>query len=97
MQYDADIIKSFAAKLYSQATSIVVVFTLFFGILGAVGAAAFMASVRNGFSPIVLGAGVLIGAAIGYSMGSTRAFRLKLEAQIALAQVEIEANTRRTP
>ena len=56
-----------------------------------------MASVRSGFSPITLGVGILIGAAIGYSMGSTRAFRLKLEAQIALAQVEIEANTRRTP
>ena len=41
--------------------------------------------------------GVVLGLAAGLSFGRARAFKLKLEAQVALCQVQIERNTERTP
>ena len=38
--------------------------------------------------------GLAIGGLLGYGLASSKAFRLKLEAQIALSQVQIEENTR---
>lgn len=37
--------------------------------------------------------GLLVGAGIGFALGQERAFKLKLEAQVALCQVQIEKNT----
>jgi hypothetical protein len=93
--YDPTVIQTFAARLYTQANSIVAVWTA----LGLFGGAA-LGFAFAGISDLsdqsatftVMGAVIL--AAIGYSHGSSKAFALKLQAQIALCQVQIEANTR---
>ena len=87
MQYDPNIIVEFASRLYSKANSIVATYT-FFGLM--VGAFAGMA--WGGTTGAIVGA-IVIGV-IGYSMGTEKAFQLRLQAQTALCQVQIELNTR---
>lgn len=86
--YDPKIIQEFAEGLYSRATTIVVVSVLFFALVGGI-AGYFLI---RGSGTVVL---LAIGAAVGYYLGSQRAFLLKLQAQTALCQVEIERNTRK--
>lgn len=95
VQYDPRIIVMFAQRLYNQAARIValcVAFGCVAGfILGAVaGSTAFDAGAITG----VLAAFVF--GAFGYAIGQGRAFALRLQAQTALCQVQIEANTRDT-
>jgi hypothetical protein len=40
------------------------------------------------------GIGAILGGAMGYAIGTEKAFTLRLQAQVALCQVQIEANTR---
>jgi Glycine zipper len=88
MSYDPAIVQSFADNLYRRAASIIASATVLGALLGfAVGAAVFPSVAA------LLAAG--IGAAVGYSIGRERAFRLKLDAQVALCQVQIEKNTRK--
>jgi hypothetical protein len=55
-------------------------------------------SSRAGHAPDINGAAVVavaaIGAILGYAVGSERAFSLRLAAQTALCQAQIERNTR---
>ncbi len=93
ISYDAAVIQEFAQRLYSQAASIVITSAFLWGIIGAaIGGAAASRSQES------MGTAVLIGAAIGglagFSRGRERAFKLKLEAQVALCQAQIEKNTR---
>ena len=106
VSYDAAVIQLFAQRLYTKANTIIVVSTIVGGIVGAViGGAVGVFSPR--FIQIYAGmqrdpveiiqlfalvAGV-IGALSGYSRGREKSFRLKLEAQVALCQVQIEKNT----
>jgi hypothetical protein len=89
VNYEAAVIQKFAEMLYSRARSIVVVYTVLGIIVGAVGAGAL---VRG------LGIASVVGAALcgilGYFVGQGRAFTLRLTAQQALCQIEIEKNTR---
>lgn len=86
--YDAAVIQEFASRLYRRASSIIATFTVIGLIIGGVaGAAAFQS---NGIAILIAAA---IGAALGFSIGQERAFKLKLEAQVALCQVQIEKNT----
>lgn len=86
--YDPKIIQEFAEGLYSRATTIVVVNVLFFAFVG--GMAGYF--LIHGSGTVIL---LAIGALVGYYLGSQRAFLLKLQAQTALCQVEIERNTRK--
>lgn len=86
--YDPKIIQTFADGLYSRATMIVVVNVLFFAALGGAGGYFLF----HGSGTAVL---LAVGAAVGYYLGSQRAFLLKFQAQTALCQVEIERNIRR--
>src|SRR5260221_4840880 len=98
--YDPAVIQKFAERLYGRATSIVVTSTLIglvVGLLVGGGIAVAMAKQSPGGQPevglpIAIGAG--IGALFGLFRGLERAFLLKLEAQKALCQVQIETNTR---
>jgi hypothetical protein len=94
VMYDANIIREHAAALYSRAARIVFM-TGFLGcIFGAIAGSVLGAS--SGGSPgffMVLGA--LLGTLVGVTLGRGRAFVLQLQAQTALCQVAIEANTRR--
>ena len=94
MKYDSEIIEAFAQDLYSRANWVVfthsILGTVFGGAIGTFGVAAM------GGGP---GLGGLIGAVIGFvignSLGRTRAFQYRLQAQTALCQVQIERNTNR--
>ena len=86
VSYDAAVIKTFAQKLYERAATVVAVHAIV-GIL--VGGVAGRFSFGN-TGMFVLAA---IAGAIGYFLGSQKAFSLKLQAQTALCQVQIEQNT----
>lgn len=86
--YDPKIIQEFAEGLYSRAATIVVVNVLSFALVGGI-AGYFLIP---GYGTVFL---LAAGAGIGYYWGSQRAFLLKLQAQAALCQVEIERNTRK--
>lgn len=93
VRYDAAVIRKFADRLYSSARLILVLATLLGA--GALGAVAWLVAKGNGSDPglVTLAAGAvggLIGGAIGMELG----FMLRLRAQIALCQVQIEENTR---
>jgi outer membrane lipoprotein SlyB len=92
IEYDAEIIKTFATRLYIKAQQLVRTATVagvFFGLIFGGGAGA---SVDLGLlGAFVLGA---IGGVVGYLVGQAWAFNLRLQAQVALCQVQIEANTR---
>ena len=85
-EYDAAVIKKFADALYRQAAGIVITYTVMGVIIGWLGG-----SWMGGGSGS-LGGAIIFGA-IGYMLGTQKAFVLKLQAQVALCQVKIEENT----
>ncbi len=88
-EYQPNVICQYADKLNSRANSIVVLW----GILGAIGGMIVgMVLLRLPTAGAFLVGG--LGAAIGASIGSSMAFSLRLKAQMALCQVQIEENTR---
>jgi hypothetical protein len=93
ISYDETVIGEFARRLYQRATTIIVLCALV-GIIvgGLVGAAAARPAGGDGGGLIMFF--VLIGGLIGFAIGRERAFMLKLQAQVALCQVQIERNTR---
>ena len=93
VQYDPKIIVTFAERLYKQADSIVASYAMFAGLFGALAGAAAGAASMNATVPGLL-AGLVLFALLGYVAGQARAFALRLQAQIALCQVQIESNTR---
>ncbi len=100
VQYDEKIIETFAEELYREAASLVLKSTLkwtFIGVLaGGIGGAG-AGNWENSANALI--AAVLAGAvcgSIGYSLGKRRIFTLKLQAQTALCQTQIERNTRKT-
>ena len=84
--YDPAVIQEFASRLYGKANSIIATYLVVGLILGSIAGGA----TGNG---VVIILGALVGAALGFLMGKERAFKLKLEAQVALCQVQIENNT----
>ena len=62
---------------------------------GFVGGVAFALASRasRGSDPGLGLAVVVISASLGYMVGQSRAFSLRLQAQVALCQVQIERNT----
>lgn len=99
MKYDAKIIQKFAARLYASAVLVIFFATLLGAMAGAgfgvVGLGRWMWSSIE-FKPVPAGVGFLIGGVIGFLVGQSIAFNLRLRAQIALCQVQIEINTRHT-
>lgn len=100
VSYDAAVIQESAQRLYSQAASIIFTSTFWGVVIGALlglglgGTAAAQAHGAIGMAALI-GAviGAVIGGLVGYSRGKERAFKIKLEAQVALCQVRIEKNT----
>lgn len=91
--YDPSVIADFAQRLYDRAETVVALYTIAGAVIGlALGGAT---GAVWGINPI---GGALIGTAalgyVGYVLGRSKAFQLKLEAQTALCQMEIERNTR---
>ena len=98
MKFDPEIIETFARRLYGQASRIVIRYGVLFALLGGgFGAAVYYylpAVAARDFGPVIGGAAVVLFALIGVSIGNDRAFGLRLQAQVALCQVQIERNTR---
>lgn len=99
-QYDPAVIQAFADKLYSRANGIVATSTVVSGLAGGVlsGAGMSLLAHQAQFSagPVIAGiAGAVFCGVLGNISGSARAFALKLQAQSALCQMKIEANTQR--
>lgn len=90
--FDPKVIQKFADRLYSQARSILISYSLVLGFLGAGVLYGLELTARIHLNPLL---GFIVGALIGYLMAIEKAFKLKLEAQVALCQVKIEENTRK--
>lgn len=90
MKYDENIIVMFARRLYRKADFIVMIYILMYGAFGML---AGLATNNNAIGLNTL-ATVAVFGALGYVMGSDKAFQLRLMAQTALCQVQIEKNTR---
>jgi len=90
--YDSSVIEEFADRLYREASSTVATYTLLVALLGAGGGVA-VGSVIQG-ALLAASVGALVGGAIGFQIGQQKAFALRLQAQVALCQVQIEVNTR---
>lgn len=96
VSYDENVIVTFAERLYRRAATIVLAYAFLGGLIGAlvVGGVAVGSHIH---SDSTAGIGVvvaLIGVVLGAIVGSERAFALRLQAQTALCQVQIERNTR---
>ncbi|HEU4887372.1 MAG TPA: hypothetical protein VFV49_05755 [Thermoanaerobaculia bacterium] len=91
-KYDPSVIVEFADYLYAQAASVVLGYTVV-GILAGGGIGAVIGTMLGeGVIPIVIGAAIV--GVIAAQLGRQKAFALRLQAQVALCQVQIEANTR---
>jgi len=87
--YDARLVQEYAHRLHRSATQLVVTYA--FG--GALTGASLGFIVRD-LQPTILA--TMLVAVIGYLVGRDKALRLKLEAQLALCQVEIEQHARQS-
>jgi hypothetical protein len=90
--YDEDIIQVAADALYARAASIVTSYTVIGVILGLIVGAFFANGTSIGGLSVIVGA--VIGGYIGWWQAQGAAFMLRLQAQTALCQVQIEKNTR---
>lgn len=98
VRFDADIIETFASKLYFRAGLMV----LWYGFLGflvgcvAVGPLYYFAPATfiHEFKVLVVSAPPALFLLLGIVRGNSKAFDLRLRAQLALCQLQIERNTR---
>lgn len=91
--YDEKVLQQFAEKLYRRAFQMLWTYPLIGALLGA-GGGWLLVQLRvvNGPGPIYVLAVLL--AAVGYARATELAFTLRFQAQTALCQGKIEANTR---
>jgi len=91
--FDPSVIQEFAEALYRRAGTIAFFYAFLVAILG--GGLGFVAGQATslGAGPGAL-AMLVLGALLGAALGREKAFALRLQAQTALCQVQIEKNTR---
>ncbi len=92
IEYDPQIIEKFAVRLYRTAKVIVAILTII-GLLGG-GFGGYTLASWGDNEVVWAAAGALILGGVGFWIGWEVAFRLKLRAQLALCQVQIEENGR---
>lgn len=90
-KYNPAVIQKFADKLYSQANTIIFSCTLL-GLMAG-GGGGYTLGDHSTNTMFAVG-GAVIGGLLGLAIGVARAFHLKLKAQTALCQMQIEQNTR---
>jgi NhaP-type Na+/H+ or K+/H+ antiporter len=101
--YDADVIQEYAERLYDRA-DLVVYRETFIGLaIGCVvgfvvGLLLPLTGLTNTLPDqiqlVVAVAGGILGTLVGWAIGNDKAFALRLQAQLALCQAQIERNTR---
>lgn len=96
VSYDPSVIESFAETLYAQAKWIMIRYAIGFAVVGfLVGFIPLAISSKEVGSALLAGGLVAFaGLLIGTSNGRAKAFALRLQAQQALCQVQVEKNTR---
>ena len=94
--YDSELIKALSNRLYAQSRVVILKYTLFGAALFALNFY-YAASIGHnpleflGLAPIkAIGGGMLIGIVAGFSIGRKQSYLLKLQAQLALCQLQIE-------
>lgn len=100
--FNASVIREHAHRLYERSDGLAWSYAIRWGLTGGVsgGAAGALGSLfmAAGFSGGVVllaaAAAALCGGVLGYAHGHELGFRFRLEAQMALCQVEIAENTR---
>lgn len=98
-QFDPSLIERYAEQLYRKADSVRVGSAVFGAGLGVVFGAVPMSPLGKylpipssyGLALVLLGG--LVGGFLGYVVGQGRAFRIRLQAQLMLFQLQIERNT----
>ena len=91
--FDPSVIQEFAEALYRRAGTIVFFYAVLVAILG--GGVGLVLGQATGLGPAPGALAMLVlGALLGAALGRDRAFALRLQAQTALCQVQIEKNTR---
>ncbi len=94
-EYDSKVLYEFADRLYRRAAWIAWGYTFLGALLGLFGGGAVAEAVGSRDGMITAGVVVaILFATIGYSVGREKGFALRLQAQTALCQAQIEANTR---
>jgi hypothetical protein len=96
VSYDPEVIQEFARRLYQRARTITLMYALVGLLVGFAVALAVLALTQHGKleNNGVMGIAAIVGALFGYFAGTEKAFKLRLEAQQALCQIEIEKNSR---
>ena len=99
VKYDSQIVRTFADQLYDDASLIVMLYTILGcisgGLWGGVGCFLFggnLKSMQISENMALLACTSIVGFA-GFLLGRSKGFWLKLQAQVALCQVQIEENT----
>jgi hypothetical protein len=101
-QYDENLLKNFADKLYKQADHAVFMTALLYGIAallaGFVGSFILVAISHPQAFPVgsVSISLAVVGACLGAREGYEKSFQLRLDAQKILVQVQIEQNSRKS-
>ena len=90
--YDSNLLRTLAERLNAQARSAVVVGIVAGAVTG--GLFGFAASLIFMLSQSLLIPGAVVGGILGIVAGRRKAQALRLQAQMALCQVQIEENTR---
>jgi hypothetical protein len=102
-RFDPNIIERYAEQLYRKADSVRVGSAITGAVLGVIFGAVPISPLGAylpvpstfGMATILLGA--LVGAFLGYAIGEGRAFRIRLQAQLVLFQLQLERNTSAAP
>ncbi|NVB40910.1 hypothetical protein G6O69_23930 [Pseudenhygromyxa sp. WMMC2535] len=95
IQYDPSIIREQAQNLYNQAERLTTMYAIGLGLLGfIVGGALGVGSLPTPLLLIPASIGAALLAVIGARYGTAKGFALRLQAQTALCQVQIELNGR---
>ena len=95
--YDPRVVREFADRLYRRARFVVALYTgvsILAGLILGVAVGQFLAT-TGGVQGIPAALLALVFGVLGFVRGRERVFALKLQAQTALCQVQIEENTRR--
>ena len=90
VQYNPELIQEFADRLYAQANYILIKYVGGGALLGLIAGGFVMHSTEKPFGLIL----APVFGLIGFVWARDKVFKLKLEAQLALCQLQIEVNTR---
>ena len=91
--YDPSVIQQHAQRLYDRARAIIIVYGVGFGLMGLF-AGMLIEALTGDLGPGLVGVGGLLCAVLGAAYGQARGFELRLQAQLALCQAQIEVNGR---